>query len=200
MSISKLKFAALVAMAASLPGTAAFAGDAYYITPGVGTLGVSVKGGYRWSQDMGVSGLVSGFAYSRDVTYAGVPGTAKTSLFDMGLLLDYYPLGGDLRVSGGVRYSQDKVTGNVTDSGTTVGYTLKANSIQPYLGVGYSLPVSDRMAVDLDLGAYYRGTTTVTTNTSFSNSNIDAALNKAKSDANDYPVYPVAQVGLRFEF
>ena len=200
MSNSKLKFAMIVAMGLASHGATALAGDAYYITPGVGTLGVSVKGGYRWSQDMGVSGIVSGFSYSRNVTYAGVPGTAKTSLFDMGMILDYYPMGGDLRVSGGVRYSQDKVTGNVSDSGTTVGYTLKANSLQPYLGVGYSLPVGDRMAVDLDLGAYYRGTTTVTTNSSFSNSNIDAALNKAKSDANDYPVYPVAQIGLRFEF
>ena len=201
VSRSKLKFAALGGMMAILVAyEPAAAGDAYYVTPGVGTLGASVKAGYRWSDNMGVTGIVSGFIYSHNTTYSGVPATAKTQLFGTGLILDYYPLGGDLRVSGGLRYSADKVTGTVTDAGTSVGYTAQANTLQPYLGLGYSLPIKSNIALDLDVGAYYTGKTTVTPDRSFNNANISSALSKAQSDLNNTSFYPVAQLGLRFEF
>ncbi|MCD2174726.1 TonB-dependent receptor [Rhizobium sp. C4] len=201
MRFAKLKLAILCVTAGlAFQGKGARAGDAYYLTPGVGTLGGSIKGGYRWSENMGASGIVSGFMYSRNVTYAGVPGNARTQLFGAGFILDYYPVGGDLRVSGGLRYSNDKVTGTVTQSGTTVGFTAEANTLQPYLGLGYSLPVSRNMALDLDVGAYYMGKTTVTPDRAFNNAAISGALSQASADFNKTNFYPVAQLGLRFEF
>jgi hypothetical protein len=199
--ISKLKLAGAIGIAAIL-STPSFASatDALYITPGIGTMGVSIKGSYRWSENMSVTALMSGFSYSRNLTYNGTPATAKASLFDTGLLFDYYPLGGDFRVSGGIRYSDDKVTGTVTDSGTTIGYKIQANKIQPYMGVGYSLPVANKMSLDFDLGAFYMGKPKVTANSSFSNAQISNALAKAQSDASQHTFYPVAQVGLRFKF
>lgn len=199
MRMPKLKLA-ILSLAATLAGQSGAAADAYYLTPGIGTLGGSLKGGYRWSENMGASGIVSGFMYSRNVTYAGVPGNAKTHLFGAGLILDYYPLGGDLRVSGGLRYSDDKVTGTVSQSGTTVGFTAQANTLQPYLGLGYSLPVSRNIALDLDVGAYYMGSTTVTPDRAYNNAAISGALSQASADFNKTKLYPVAQIGLRFEF
>lgn len=200
MRKTKLKLAALSVVAAALTTGAANAADAYYLTPGVGTLGASLKGGYRWSENMGATGVVSGFSYSRNTTYAGVPGNATTKLFGAGVILDYYPLGGDLRVSGGLRYSGDEVKGSVTDSGTTVNYTAQANSLQPYLGLGYSLPVHRNIAIDLDVGAYYVGTTDVTANASAGNAKVQGALSQVKTDLNKSNFYPVGQLGLRFEF
>lgn len=201
MSKSKLKLVAFCGLAAIVTaGEPAWAGNAYYVTPGVGTLGASVKGGYRWSENMGVTGIVSGFTYSRNTTYSGVPATAKTQLFGTGILFDYYPIGGDFRISGGLRYSADKVTGTVTDSGTTVGFTAQANSLQPYVGLGYSLPIKSNIALDLDVGAYYTGKTNVTPDRTFNNANISNALTKAQSDMNNTSFYPVAQLGVRFEF
>lgn len=201
MRLPKLKLATLsLAILCGAMAQEAAATDAYYLTPGVGTLGASVKGGYRWSENMGLTGFVSGFVYSRNVTYAGVPGNAKTSLFGTGILLDYYPFGGDFRVSGGVRYSGDKVSGTVSDSGTTVGFDAKANDLQPYLGLGYSLPINRNIAIDVDAGAYYTGKTTVTADRAFNNANISKALTDASSDLNKTNFYPVAQLGLRFEF
>jgi hypothetical protein len=200
MRKAKLKLVVLPLAVVALTSGAAKAADAYYLTPGVGTLGASVKGGYRWSENLGATGIVSGFSYSRNTTYAGVPGNARTKLFGAGVILDYYPLGGDLRVSGGLRYSGDQVTGSVTDSGTTVNYTAEANSVQPYLGLGYSLPVNRNLAIDLDVGAYYVGTTQVTANTSTSNANIQSAISQVRTDLNKSSFYPVGQLGLRFEF
>jgi hypothetical protein len=196
--LNTIAFAVFCVVAA--PAGQAAATDAFYLTPNVGTLGASLKGGYRWSESMGASGVVSGFMYSRNVTYAGVPGNAKTQLFGAGVILDFYPLGGDFRVSGGLRYSGDKVTGTVTQAGTTVGFTAKANSLQPYLGLGYSLPVSRNMAIDLDAGAYYIGSTTVTADAPYNNAAISSALASASSDFNKTNFYPVVQLGLRFEF
>lgn len=200
MRKTKLKHVALSVALAALASGAAQAADAFYVTPGVGTLGASLKGGYRWSENLGASGVVSGFSYSRDTIYAGVPGNARTKLFGAGVILDYYPLGGDLRVSGGLRYSGDQVTGSVSDSGTTVNYTAEANSLQPYLGLGYSLPVHRNIAIDLDVGAYYVGKTEVTANTSAGNARTQAAISQVSADLNKSKLYPVGQLGLRFEF
>jgi hypothetical protein len=194
-----ITFLATMAAASTAMTSLAKAED-IYITPGLGTLGLSVKGTYRGSSNMGASAVVSGYGYSSSKTFQGVPASVKTSAFDVGVMMDYYPLGGNLHVTGGIRYSKDKVTGTVADGGSSVGYTVEPNKIQPYIGAGYSLELTDRAALDVDLGTYYTGTPTLKVTSGTGNAQTDAAIAKARSEAESHTFYPVAQLGLRYRF
>lgn len=174
--------------------------DDLYLTPGLGTLGASAKATYRWSSNMSASGMVSGFFYNAHPNYSGTSTSARISVFDTAILMNYHPTGGELRLTGGMRYSADKITGTVSNNGSSVGYTIKANKIQPYLGAGYAVDVTDRAAIDIDVGAYYVGTPTLSTSSSTLDPKINSALSEARSKYSDRNFYPVGQVGLRYRF
>ena len=108
---------------------------------------------------------------------------AKASLHmsDIEVFLDYYPMSyNGFHVSAGLLCGSRKVVSikNVTplpDDYNIVGldvdgYTVKAvrntiegyiatNSLRPYLGVGYDIPISsdNRYSLSVDLGAFYWG-------------------------------------------
>lgn len=170
------------------------------VTPGIGTEGLSLKGSYRWSQNIAVTGVISGGSYHWSGLYNGATTTADFSLFNTGLMLDYFPGGGDFRITGGFRYSADKITGTASAGGQTVSYEVKPNKIQPYLGAGYAWNFADSVSLDFDLGAFYTGGYKVKTSAPIISSQLNDAVNKAQTKANNYKFYPVAQVGLRFDF
>jgi hypothetical protein len=174
--------------------------DDFYLTPALGTLGASAKATYRWSSDMSVSGMVNGFFYNSNPNYSGTSTSARISVFDTAVLMNYHPTGGEFRLTGGIRYSEDKITGTVSNSGSSVGYTIKANKIQPYLGAGYALEIMDRTALDIDVGAYYVGTPTLSTSAPTLDSKINSALTDARSKYSGRNFYPVAQLGVRYRF
>ena len=112
-----------------------------------------------------------------------IPVDAKASLHlsDIEVFLDYYPMSDNgFHVSAGLLCGSRKVVSikNVTplpDDYNIVGldvdgYTVKAvrntiegyiatNSLRPYLGVGYDIPISsdNRYSLSVDLGAFYWG-------------------------------------------
>ena len=112
-----------------------------------------------------------------------IPVDAKASLHlsDIEVFLDYYPMSDNgFHVSAGLLCGSRKVVNikNVTplpdDYNIVVldvaGYTVKAvrntivryiatNSLRPYLGVGYDIPISsdNRYSLSVDLGAFYWG-------------------------------------------
>lgn len=170
-----------------------------FLTPSVGTEGVALSGGFKSDNGWGLTTKVSTFAWNWNGTVSGYPTTANLRFFNIGGTFDYYPNGGDFRVSAGARFSSNKVTGTQTQGAATATYTMKQNSFQPYLGAGYSYKLSGNMALDFEGGAYYAGPTRITSTGNVTVGGV-SATSTSTGKSNSHVLYPVAQVGLRFKF
>ncbi len=187
------------ALAASLLLCAPAYAEELFLTPSVGTEGAALSGGYKSDSNWGLTAKVSALAWNWNGTVGGNPTTANLRFFNVGGTFDYYPNGGNFRVSAGARISSNKVTGTQTQGAATASYTLKQNKLQPYLGAGYSYDLSGNMALDLEVGAYYAGQTKLT---STGNVTVGGATATATTTgtSSSHSFYPVGQLGLKMKF
>jgi hypothetical protein len=120
-----------------------------------------------------------GFGYN--TTNSGVDYDANASLSNIHLLGDYFPFGGGLRLTGGLIFQNNRLTGNAkTSSNGTVTldgqtYTLGAagqvsniaaeasysSGVAPYLGIGYGTPISPGLSFNAELGFMFPGSPSV---------------------------------------
>ncbi len=202
---SALIAGALVAAVAST--TSAQAGEKF-ITPSFGTEGFALSGGYKSDNLWGATVKLSGFSYNFSTTAASYPTTGNLSLLNAGATVDFYPGNGNFRMSAGARFSNNKITATATSGAATLNLTAKQNTFQPYLGLGYSLDLTDNLALDFEAGGYYAGAVkvnyTATGSFTYDGETYTASTSGTKtlSSLNGYSTrfYPVAQVGLRMKF
>lgn len=178
---------------------------------GVSTLGATVEATYRINETFGLrvpagyldgsySDTDDGIAYDLDLTVGGV-----------GLLGDYYPGLGGLRLSGGAFVSRIKADGNARGDGT-VGNTVYTgvdldvdvdakNSVMPALAVGYDADIGQRFTLSADLGALYTGGFDVKVRDrsgQVSQADIDSEIGDIENDAPDF--YPYVKLTVAFRF
>jgi hypothetical protein len=195
--------------------------DDLMLLPQVGTLGVGIGAEKRlndaWAARFDVSGASFSFSHSAKKSDSD----NRVRLFSLGATADYYPFEDGLRISGGVRLSgsyakgrlsnlerqygkgKDAITVIIRDPLTT--YKVTQNPVQPYLGLGYSLKIQDRLSLSLDLGALYGGEPDLRVVShadlyGFSEQQIEQEIRKQQRRLSAYPVYPVVQVGLTYRF
>jgi hypothetical protein len=162
------------------------------------TLGLfGVDAGYRFSDNFHARlGLdVGGFGYN--TSNSGVDYDANLSLSNVHLLGDYFPFGGGMRLTGGLIFQGNRLTGNAKPTaGSTVNlggqsYTLGANqqiasigseaafgsAIAPYIGIGFGTPISPGLSFNADLGVMFPGSPAVKLNPVLSSATLgNAAL------------------------
>lgn len=192
--------------------------DRFFLMPNVSTLGLGVEGGYRmnesWQLRAGINGGGGHFVYKRK----DYDLNADATLLNAGLTVDYFPFAGDFYVSGGLRFSANRVEGKVKNltgklkGGSTVfvpdpltDYTATQNVIQPYLGGGYSVRIKQNVSLNFDLGAVYAGTPHLDVDSrahklGFSKKDIRREIERAQNRIAPFKVLPVVQVGLKFDF
>lgn len=192
--------------------------DRFFLMPNMSTLGAGIEGGYRmneyWQVRVGVNGYSDAFVYKR----GNYDLHSRLSLLNAGVTVDYFPFAGDVYLSGGARLSANSVGGKVKNlHGKLKGggdifvpdpltdFTVRQNVIQPYLGAGYSLKVRDGVSLNFNLGALYAGKPDLDVDSrahrlGFSKKDIRAEVERAQSRLSPFKVYPVVQVGLKFEF
>jgi hypothetical protein len=221
MKQTALALAALISLSGPALAGDGFLQDGYELYLNSGTLGTGVEANWRLDRNFGLrAGVNAGyFAFvNRD---NGADLHNKAMLLNAGLTADYYPGGGDFRVSAGTRISANKVTGrvrNVVDHVKLFGrdvsvtiddpltrYTVTQNPLQPYLGGGYSHAFSERVTLNLDLGALYTGVPNLDVvshagRLGFSDRQIQAEIDKAVRRSRDYQFYPVVQIGFKVTF
>jgi hypothetical protein len=218
MKLPALAFGLLASLAAgpSLAGED-LAYDRFFIIPNVSTLGAGIEAGYRWNENWQVRAGISGFStsYVYHDRNSDLPSTL--TLLNAGVTVDYFPFAGDFHLSGGVRLSANKIEGKVRNMEGRIGstdvfvedaltdFTVRQNVIQPYLGVGYSVPVNERVSLNLDLGALYAGTPQLSYNSratelGFSRDQIRNEAERARNRIAPFKVLPVVQVGLKVQF
>lgn len=192
--------------------------DRFFLMPNVSTLGAGVEAGHRmnetWQVRAGINGLSTNYVYhDKDSDLH-----SRLTLLNGGLTVDYFPFAGDFYLSGGARLSANKIEGKVRNlhgklkSGADVvvddpltSFTVKQNTIQPYIGTGYSVKIKDGVSLNFDLGALYAGTPDLDVNSrayklGFSRRDIRREIERAQNRIAPFKVYPVATVGLKFEF
>ena len=215
-----MRMLAIVAPLLGGPALAAddVAYDRFFLMPNVSTLGAGVEAGYRvnesWQVRAGVNGGALSFVYKDKDSDLH----SRATLLNGGVTVDYFLFAGDFYLSGGVRLSANKIEGNVKNlhgklkNGANVfvpdpltSYTVRQNAIQPYIGAGYSVKIKQGVSLNFDLGALYAGTPDLDVDTrahtlGFSRKDIRREIERAQNRLAPFKIYPVATVGLKFEF
>lgn len=192
--------------------------DRFFLMPNISTLGAGIEGGYRanehWQVRAGVNGYAGNFVYKRN----DYDLRSRFSLLNAGLTVDYFPFAGDFYLSGGARLSANRIEGKVKNLHGTLkngadvfvpnpltNFTVTQNVIQPYIGGGYSVKIRKGVSLNFDLGALYAGTPDLDVDSrahklGFSRKDIRREIARAQDRISPFKVYPVVQIGLKFEF
>lgn len=192
-----------------------------WVAPQFGTLGVGLEVGTRWNDRWGARGSINGVAM-RFVHHDRKSDLHnRLALLNAGGTLDYYPYEGDFRLSGGVRLSANRIEGRVRNAhqkqrfnGGTLTvivedpltrYTVRQNALQPYLGIGYSKTINERVTLDVDFGALYTGTPGLKVRSEaerfgFTERQIEREIDRARNRLSSYRFMPVVQLGFKIAF
>jgi hypothetical protein len=139
-----------------------------------GTTGVGGDVGFSLMPTLSARVGYSGLSYSRTIDVTDVEYDGRLRLSNVNLLLDFSPLPGAFRVTGGFIFNDNKidVTGRPTGGtytlngqaypaaaiGSLSGTVKSGNSAAPYLGVGYGNVAGLGVNFYFDLGVMFQGT------------------------------------------
>ena len=206
----------------SVPSVAPAAISSNGVALKVGTLGVGVDFEHMFNQKFGMRLNVNGFKLNKTKTYDEIKYKAKLKLLSAGLLADYHPWGSMFRVSGGVYYNNNKITGTARPTGTVTygGKTYNVGEIgridakidfkkvAPYLGIGWSSTESSGWHFTTDIGVMYVGKPRVNLKAHANDPTIQNDLDsrtadeeaKVYKDVKKYKWWPVISIGIERKF
>ncbi len=195
------------------------------VTARVGTLGVGLDVAKSFtSQIDGRLGFNFG-SIGTNRTDSGISYDSTLNLSSVQLFGDFYPFGSGFRVTGGLlsqnnrfsvtstpsaagTYTIDNTQFSASDVGNLTGEFKYANSIAPYLGIGFGKPANEGLGFNADLGVMFTGAPKVSLNASnptFNNdpttrAQLDAQVRQTENDLKGFNVYPVLSIGLSYGF
>ncbi|MBW2621747.1 MAG: hypothetical protein JRD68_02475 [Deltaproteobacteria bacterium] len=212
--------AALIGVLASSSALAAdFAVTAKFGTPGLGgdlTKGIVPNINGRLN--------INWLNYDYSSTASDVAYSFNLKLLTIGALADWYPGEGGFRVTGGIYFNNNQIsgTGRLTSGGPfEIGpntYTaaqlgaltagIDFNTLAPYIGIGWGNPLrqESRWTFAFDLGVLYQGspkvTLTATNPTAIAALNTDLATEQdsVAQALRSFKFYPVLTLGISYNF
>lgn len=167
---------------------------------------------------------IQGITYDYDDTYSGIYYEAELELFSTMLLLDFFPLSNNFRISGGMMLNKNEliVTGTAEDGTYNIGGvtypsslvgsvtgTMDFNTVSPYFGFGYGglLTESGDWHFFMDIGILYQGSPNLSytaTGPLANNPTFQADLEREKQeleeDIDEFEYYPVISMGIMYQF
>lgn len=202
-----------------------------YLMPKVSTLGVGGDLGYRAGAYFGLRANVNGIhvGFGR-FSANGLDFSGHLDMFTLGVLADFYPLGGlgdpvlaNIAVTGGFYYNGNTGYGDAAvDPDVTyavsgqsfrgsdigpVSARIRYNPISPYLGLGWNggLTPDGGWRLHVGAGALFQGNADVTiSGYDRATPGLDTAMrslsDKVRSKADQYQVIPVVAVGIGYSF
>jgi hypothetical protein len=192
-----------------------------------GTLGIGPEIGYRANQTIGVRANGGFLGIDHDFTSGGIDYAGHAKLASGGVIVDLYPFGGGFRMSAGARYNGTDGRVRATPNGPTkigslvftpeqIGIiTGRADlrELAPQLTLGYGGGLRKGLSFNIEAGALFQGAVRIRDFTSNGTLATDPTVagttyrnelakqrQKLQDTANDYQVYPILQVGLKYRF
>lgn len=198
------------------------------ITGKVGTLGLGAELNLAFSDSFGARLGYNAFNYKYNSTASSVDYDFKLQLRSLSLLGDWYPFQGGFRTSAGMVYNdnQASLTGILTGGTYNINGTnynssqvsslkgaMSFNKVAPYLGIGWGNPVAKDKGWGLvtDVGVLFQGSpktdlvavcgpalsapqcATLQSNTAAENA-------KMQSDLKNFKFWPVASIGISYQW
>lgn len=221
------KTLALIGIAAGL-STATVAHAEIGIAASAGTTGLGVHLSVPLHQQLNARIGANAFDYSYDGSTSDLDYDFKLKLKTFDALLDYFPLNGAFRITGGVVYNGNKFDAVAKPNGGST-YTINGRSysasnagtingqidfrnVAPYLGIGWGNAVAKDKGwgFSSDIGVLFQGSP----RTSLTNSgctadplvcaqlatDVAAENRELQDEAKDFKAYPVLRVGVTYRF
>ncbi len=192
-----------------------------------GTTGLGGDFGFSLLPTLSARIGYSGLSYSRSISVTDVDYDGKLRLNNVNALLDFSPLPGPFRVTGGFILNDNKV--DVTGKPTNGSYTLNGitypataigslsgtvkagNRAAPYLGIGYGNVAGAGVNFYFDLGVMFQGTPSASLSASCGSglsasqcaglqSNVAAEQTRLQNEINNFKYFPVANIGVTIGF
>lgn len=199
--------------------------SAFSAGPTFGTDGIGFQVGYRDNPSFGGRATLSLLKYDAKFTASDLRVKGSVEFIDGTLMADWYPFEGGFRVSGGLRFGQNrvKVRAEATNGTFVVGglnyndvtgitsITGKAqyNPVIPVLTIGYAGQPSTALPLllSIDAGIAYVGTSKVTLSAEGPQAG-DAIFQRRlrdqeasiKREVNKHPIVPVLNVAAVYRF
>ena len=177
----------------------------------VSTNGYGVELGYRFNDYLAVRGGINKGSYEYSATDAGINYDYTLDFDNYPVLLDWHPLGGVFRLTGGVVSNNNQLTGRASGSvdiggtvyNTTVTTDITFKKSSPYVGLGWSGVPSAKggLGFSFDIGVVMHGSPTATiTAPAALPADIareEAALN---DEMKDFKYWPMVSFGIGYTF
>ncbi len=198
-------------------------------TPGIGvdlTLGVGEKLNLRLSGNY-FSYTYDDFEFDendeveREIDQVVDTIEATLELMSLGVLLDWHPWGGGVRLSAGAFYNGNEASLSVTAGDTieidgeeyevqSLDGRIDFNAFAPYAGIGWgnAAEAGSRWSFALDLGVMLQGSADISVKATATDQTLQNQLNAAlakevedlEDDVESFTIYPVLSLGLSYTF
>jgi hypothetical protein len=182
-----------------------------------GSLGIGPELALRTNR-IGIRANATFVSFHHRVKSTGVRYDGRFKLDSAGAMVDLYPFGGGLRISGGARRNANRARARATPTQATSigGQTFTPTEIGTLRGharvkdfasaltIGYGSGPGRGFAWGVDGGALFQGRVRLSTVTSSTGlipqARLDAERNDLQHDIDRYKVYPIAQLSLGYRF
>jgi len=199
----------------------------YAVGVKIGTLGLGLDVSRAIAQNINLRLNINGATYSDTQCESNVEYDYDLDLITAGLLVDYYPMGNEFRLSAGAYYNANEfaLTGQPQNGAYTINnktYTtaqigslsgkVDFDELAPYIGVGWGNSTQSKgWSLSVDAGVMYHGEPNVELVPICGSAITDDACTVIKNDVeaerlelideiNDYKFYPVVSVGVTYTF
>ncbi len=219
------RFTGLMLCLALLMGLAAPASAELALSGQIGTLGIQGQVSYPLGKyfDARVSvGALPRWSISTDVSDLNFD--YSMSLYTVGAFLDWHPMAGGFRITGGLIFNNQDINADVSPSPdqsykigdhTYPGWALgklnskaEFNQVAPYLGVGYNgvFRQADRVSFTCDVGVMFWGSPDITLSSDMTNlvpglkKDLQREESELENNLDFLQYYPVASLGVSYAF
>lgn len=219
-----MKKLTLPALALALASTAFPAGAAdVSVAAVVGTTGLGAQLSVPMTDELHARVGLNGASYGDNRTVSGVNYEMDLKLKSVDALLDYYPGAGGFRVTAGVVFNGNELTGSAKPAGASYVFNGRAyptasigqvdanvdfRSTAPYLGIGWGAKMDKGWSFTSDLGVMFTGQADARLTSRNCTgplcpqlaSDIAVEQTRLREDLDGMKYFPVVRVGVSYRF
>ena len=181
-----------------------------------GTLGIGVEGTFALAGGLNLRAGINNYTHGYSESASDIDYDVDLDLESYALLLDWHPFAGTFKLTGGLLSNKNRAAMRATPNGpvTIGGSTQPVGTLRgevdfkktaPYAGLGWGNAAGKRggFGFSAELGVLFQGAPDVTltsSNSSVSQSDLDAEARDIENDLDDFKAYPVISFGFSYQF